>query len=83
MTNGTYVGPSPVAPAPENLADTQRHALSLWDSIDAFVSGLDNAPKRVFWVGAGGSLVGLQAAQFVMDRDSLTPSVAINSDEFY
>ena len=83
MTNGTYVGPSAVAPAPENLAATQRHALSLWDAVDGFVRGLADAPKRVFWVGAGGSYVGLQAAQFVMDRDSLIPSVAINSDEFY
>ncbi|MET4638092.1 SIS domain-containing protein [Mycetocola sp. 2940] len=83
MTNGTYVGPSPVAPAPANISATQTHALGLWDSIDGFVSGLEQTPTRVFWVGAGGSLVGLQAAQYVMDRDSLIPSVAINSDEFY
>jgi fructoselysine-6-P-deglycase FrlB-like protein len=83
MTDGTYVGPGPVATIPDDIVPSQEHALGLWDEIDAFVAGIEGPLRRVFLVGAGGSYLGVQAAQYVLDRHALTPSVAINSDEFY
>lgn len=82
MTDGTYVGPSEVTPIPYNYQAAQEAALAQWEQIESFVSQVPDL-RRVFWVGAGGSLVGLQAAQFVLDRESPIPSTSVNSDEFY
>jgi fructoselysine 6-phosphate deglycase len=82
VTNGTYNPETAVTDIPDTYRSAGEHALSLWPEIDAFVSGMPSL-RRVFWVGAGGSYVGLQAAQYQLDRKGLTPSVAINSDEFF
>lgn len=82
MTNGTYLGPSPVAPAPEGLRSSVEHACSLWAPIRQFVADVPDL-RRVYLVGAGGSFIGLTAAQFVLDSEALTPSAAINSDELF
>lgn len=82
MTDGTFIGEQPVAAIPDTYVPTGEDALAQWGAIDAFVNSLPDL-RRVFLVGAGGSFVGLQAAQYQLDRKGLTPSVAINSDEFF
>ncbi len=82
MTDGTYLGPRPVAPIPEDLVSSQEHALTLWPEISRFVAGQPEV-RRIFLVGAGGSLLGLASMQYVLDRHALTPSVSMNSDEFF
>jgi fructoselysine 6-phosphate deglycase len=82
MTNGTHLGPSEVAPIPYNYQASQEAAVAQWNEVDRFVAQIPDL-RRVFLVGAGGSLVGLQAAQFVLDSESPIPSTAVNSDEFY
>ncbi|WP_456286876.1 SIS domain-containing protein [Microbacterium sp. JZ70] len=82
MTDGTYVGPTPVKPIPQGIRPSQKHALARWDEIRDFVAGL-SALDRVYLVGAGGSFSGLQAAHYVLDRESAIPVVSVNSDEFY
>ncbi len=83
MTDGVYVGPKPVAPIPDDVVSSQEHALGLWQQIDRAIGGVDRDIKRIFLVGAGGSLLGLTPAQYVMDRNAVTPCVSINSDEFF
>ncbi|VXB35215.1 Putative glucosamine-fructose-6-phosphate aminotransferase [Microbacterium sp. 8M] len=81
MTDGTYVGPTPVKPIPDTIRPAQEHALARWDEIRDYVAGRP-AVDRVYLVGAGGSLSGLQAAQYVLDRESALPVASVNSDEF-
>jgi len=83
MTDGTYIGLGPVAPIPDDVVSSQEHALGLWDEIDAFVSGIDREINRVFLVGAGGSFLAMVPAQFLLDRHAVTPTVTMNSDEFF
>ncbi|AZS37525.1 Fructosamine deglycase FrlB [Microbacterium lemovicicum] len=82
MTDGTYLGPGPVAEIPGDIVPSMRHALDQWESI---ADHIDAQPSidRVFLVGAGGSLFGVQAAQFVLDTSAQTPAVSFNSDEFF
>lgn len=82
MTDGTYLGPSTVAPIPYNYRASQEAALELWREVAEYVAAIAEL-RRVFFVGAGGSLVGLQAAQYLLDTESAIPSIAMNSDEFY
>jgi fructoselysine-6-P-deglycase FrlB-like protein len=82
MTDGTYVGPSPVKPIPDEIRPSQEHALTLWPGIRDYVASLP-AIDRIFLVGAGGSYSGLQAAHYQLDRRSLIPTTSVNSDEFY
>jgi fructoselysine-6-P-deglycase FrlB-like protein len=82
MTNGTYLGPSEVTPLPDHLRSSVEHALTLWEPIRRFVADVPDL-RRVYLVGAGGSFIGLAAAQFVLDSEAKTPSVAVNSDEFF
>ncbi|MCJ1686993.1 SIS domain-containing protein [Rathayibacter sp. VKM Ac-2927] len=82
MTDGTYLGSGPVAPVPDDIAPSIEHALSLWPAIDRFVSTLP-AVDRVLLVGAGGSLMGVQAAQYLLDSAAITPAASYNSDEFF
>lgn len=82
MTDGTYRGPGPVAPVPDDIAPSMEHALSLWERIDAHIASLP-AVDRVFLVGAGGSLMGVQAAQYLLDTAAITPASSYNSDEFF
>ena len=83
MTNGTYLGPQPAAPFPDDVVASQDHALSLRAPIDGFIGGIDRVIRRVFLVGAGGSLLGLTPAQYLLDRLAVTPTVSINADEFF
>ena len=83
MTDGTHIGPQPVAPFPDDVVSSQEHALTLRGQIDSFFSGIDGVIRRVYLVGAGGSLLGLTPAQFMLDRFSKTPTVSMNSDEFF
>ena len=82
MTDGTYVGPSPVKPIPDDIRPSQEHALTLWADIRDYITSLP-AIDRIFLVGAGGSYSGLQAAHYQLDRHSLIPTTSVNSDEFY
>ncbi|SJN16733.1 Putative glucosamine-fructose-6-phosphate aminotransferase [Microbacterium esteraromaticum] len=82
MTDGTYVGPKPVKPIPQEIRPSQENALRRWGEIRDWVLGLP-ALERVFLVGAGGSYSGLQAAHYLLDRESALPVVSVNSDEFY
>ncbi|WP_258069362.1 SIS domain-containing protein [Rathayibacter sp. AY2B9] len=50
--------------------------------IDDHVASLP-AVDRVFLVGAGGSLMGVQAAQYLLDTAAITPAASYNSDEFF
>lgn len=83
MTDGTFLGAGPVTPIPDDVVSSQQHALGLWPEIDAFVSGIDREITRVFLVGAGGSYLAMVPAQFLLDRHAVTPSVTMNSDEFF
>lgn len=80
MTDGSYVGETPVAPVPENIRETQERALELWPHISAWVREIPEV-KRVFLVGAGGSFVGLTALQYQLDRRGTTPSTHLNPAE--
>lgn len=82
MTDGTYLGPSPVKPIPEGARAAQEHAVTLWPRIRSYVAELP-ALDRIFLVGAGGSYAGVQAARYVLDRHSAVPATSVNSDEFY
>ncbi|MFS0732323.1 SIS domain-containing protein [Microbacterium sp. 1P10UB] len=82
MTDGTYLGPGPVAEIPGDIVPSMRHALDQWEAIADHIDALP-AIDRVFLVGAGGSLFGVQAAQFVLDTSAQTPAVSFNSDEFF
>jgi fructoselysine-6-P-deglycase FrlB-like protein len=83
MTDGTYVGPHPVAEIPGNVVSSQEQALSLWPAIDQHISGLDREIRRVFLVGAGGSYLAMVPAQWVLDKYLKASAVTLNSDEFY
>lgn len=61
MTDGTFIGVQPVKEIPDNLRSSQENALTLWSEIESFVSGIPEL-NRVYLVGAGGSLSGLNAA---------------------
>ena len=82
MTDGTFIGVQPVKEIPDNLRSSQEHALTLWPEIEAFVSGIPGL-NRVYLVGAGGSLSGLNAGHYLLDRRSSIPATSVNSDEFY
>lgn len=82
MTDGTYLGPSPVKPIPEGARAAQEHALTLWPRIRSYVAELPTV-ERVYLVGAGGSFSGLQAAHYMLDRHATVPVTSVNSDEFY
>lgn len=82
MTDGTYVGPTPVKPIPNDIRPAQEHAIARWPEIRDHIGGL-TAVDRVFLVGAGGSYSGLQAAHYLLDRESRIPTASVNSDEFY
>ncbi|WP_167133658.1 SIS domain-containing protein [Arthrobacter sedimenti] len=82
MTDGTFTGPQPVKDIPDNITSSQEHALTLWPDIDSYVSGISEL-RRVYLVGAGGSLSGVHAAQYLLDKRGVTPVSSINSDEFY
>lgn len=82
MTDGTFIGTQPVKEIPANLRSSQEHALTLWPEIESYVAALPEI-NRVYLVGAGGSLSGLHAAQYVLDSRSKTPVTSVNSDEFY
>jgi fructoselysine-6-P-deglycase FrlB-like protein len=82
MTDGTFIGVQPVKEIPGNQRSSQEHALTLWPEIESFVAGIPNL-NRVYLVGAGGSLSGLNAAQYLLDRRSKIPVTSMNSDEFY
>lgn len=82
MTDGKYVGRFEVKPIPEDLRSSFEQALTLWEDVDSFVSSIPNL-SRVFLVGAGGSLMAFQAAQYVLDAKGSTPVVSMNSDEFF
>ncbi|WP_432483981.1 SIS domain-containing protein [Kineococcus esterisolvens] len=81
MTDGTYLGPQPVAEVPD-LAGPLRDVLAQWDDVRTWISGLPGI-TRVFLVGAGGSYLNVQAAQYVLDTGARVPAAAVNSDEFY
>ena len=83
MTDGTYIGPQPVAPFPDDVVSAQQHALGLRPAIEDHLLGLASRLDRIFLVGAGGSLLGLVPAQYLLDKHALTPTVSLNSDEFY
>ncbi|MDQ1058352.1 fructoselysine 6-phosphate deglycase [Arthrobacter globiformis] len=82
MTDGTFIGVQPVKEIPDNLRSSQEHALTLWPEIESFVAGIPDL-KRVYLVGAGGSLSGLNAVQYLLDRRSKIPATSVNSGEFY
>ena len=82
MTDGTFIGVQPVKEIPGDIRGSQEHALTLWPEIRSYVSGLTEL-NRIFLVGAGGSLSGLHAAQYFLDRRATTPVTSVNSDEFY
>jgi fructoselysine 6-phosphate deglycase len=83
VTDGTYIGPQTVAPFPQDIVSSQEHALSLKGVIDDHILGIERKLNRIFLVGAGGSLLGLVPAQYILDKYAATPVVSINSDEFY
>jgi fructoselysine-6-P-deglycase FrlB-like protein len=83
MTDGTYVGTREASQIPQDLIPSQEKALALADRIGATVAGLSTAPKRIFLVGSGGSYVGLVPLQYLLDTESSTPTLRINSDEFF
>lgn len=83
MTDGTYLGPRTVQPFPNDVVSSQEQALGLWDAIDDYVAGIDQLLTRVFLVGAGGSLLAMAPAQYILDRSAKVPTVSMNSDEFY
>jgi fructoselysine-6-P-deglycase FrlB-like protein len=83
VTDGTYIGPRPVAPFPDDVVSAQEHALELRPAIDRHLLGLGRTLNRIFLVGAGGSLLGLVPAQYLLDKHAATPTVSMNSDEFY
>lgn len=82
MTDGTFIGIQPVKEIPDNIRDSQEHALTLWPDIRSYVAALPEL-NRIYLVGAGGSLSGLHAAQYFLDRRATTPVTSMNSDEFY
>lgn len=82
MTDGTYLGPRPVAPFPDDVVSGQEHALTLRETIERFVAGLPAGLRRVFLVGAGGSMLGFVPAQYWLDHKAKIPVVTMNSDEF-
>ncbi|TLM81291.1 SIS domain-containing protein [Pseudarthrobacter sp. NamE2] len=82
MTDGTFIGIQPVKEIPGNIRGSQEHALTLWSEIRSYILGLPEL-SRVYLVGAGGSLSGLHAAQYFLDRRATTPVTSVNSDEFY
>jgi fructoselysine 6-phosphate deglycase len=82
MTDGTFTGIQPVKEIPGNIRESQEHALTLWPDIRSYIVGLPEL-NRVYLVGAGGSLSGLHAAQYFLDRRATTPVASVNSDEFY
>src|SRR5215217_6545289 len=82
MTDGTFIGIQPVKEIPGNIRESQEHALTLWPEIRSYVLGLSEL-NRVYLVGAGGSLSGLHAAHYFLDRRATTPVASVNSDEFY
>ncbi|PNH77921.1 SIS domain-containing protein [Arthrobacter sp. AFG20] len=82
MTDGTFIGIQPVKEIPDNLRSSQEHALTLWPEIESYVAGIPEL-NRVYLVGAGGSLSGLNAAQFLLDRRGKVAVTTVNSDEFY
>lgn len=80
MTDGTFVGPQPVAEIPEDVVSSQEDALEQWPQIRDRVRTI--APGRVYLVGAGGSRMGLCPAAFLLDRRATTLTQVVNSDEF-
>ena len=82
MTDGTFLGAQPVKGIPSTVRSSQEHALGLWPAVDSYIASLDEI-SRVYLVGAGGSLSGLHAAQYLLESRSGTPVTAVNSDEFY
>ncbi|WP_411375064.1 SIS domain-containing protein [Arthrobacter sp. MPF02] len=82
MTDGTFIGIQPVKEIPGNIRESQEHALTLWPDIRSYILDLPEL-TRVYLVGAGGSLSGLHAAQYLLDRRGTTPVTSVNSDEFY
>lgn len=82
MTDGTFMGIQPVKEIPGDIRESQEHALTLWPDVRSYVVGLPEL-NRVYLVGAGGSLSGLHAAQYFLDRRATTPVTSVNSDEFY
>ena len=83
MTDGTYIGPRPVAAFPDDVVSSQEHALGLRPAVDGHLLGRAGPFNRIFLVGAGGSLLGLVPAQYLLDRHAVTPAVSSNADEFY
>jgi fructoselysine-6-P-deglycase FrlB-like protein len=83
MTDGTYLGDGTVAPIPDDVVSSQEHALTLWPEIDRFIAAIDRDITRIFLVGAGGSYQAMVPPQFVLDQHAVTPTVTLNSDEFY
>jgi fructoselysine-6-P-deglycase FrlB-like protein len=83
LTDGTYIGPGPVAQIPEDVVSSQELALQLWPDIDDHISGLQREIREVFLVGAGGSFLAMVPAQYVLDLYSSVPVQRFNSDEFY
>ncbi|MCI9870493.1 SIS domain-containing protein [Arthrobacter humicola] len=83
MTDGIYVGTREATPIPQDLIPSQEKALALADRIGEAIAGLPMAPKRIFLVGSGGSYVGLVPLQYLLDTESSTPTLRINSDEFF
>ena len=81
MTDGTYLGPQPVAEVPD-LAGPLEAVLEQWQDVRRWVAALPGA-TRVFLVGAGGSYLNVQAAQYVLDTGARVPASAVNSDEFF
>lgn len=82
MTDGKYVGPMKVKDLPTNLKQSYERALDLWDGIVDFVDSISTV-RRVFLVGAGGSLIAFQPMQYLLDRFARVPVTAVNSDEFF
>jgi fructoselysine 6-phosphate deglycase len=83
VTDGTFIGPKPVAPFPEDVESAQEQALGLRVAIDKFILGIDRPIARVFLVGAGGSMLGLVPAQYILDKYAQTPAASMNSHEFF
>ena len=81
MTDGTYIGPSPVAQIPEDLVSSQELALQPWRDIDDHISGLQREIREVFLVGAGGSFLAMVPSQYLLDLHSSVPVHTYNSDE--
>jgi fructoselysine-6-P-deglycase FrlB-like protein len=83
MTDGTYLGPRLVAPFPEDFVDAQRRALEMAPEINRALSDLDRSVRRIWLVGAGGSLFGLTPAHYLLERRGRAPVSSHNSDEFF